>query len=229
MQNPHEVLAIIPARGGSKGIPRKNITNLSGKPLIAWSILAARHAKKVSRVIVSTEDQEIAEVAREWGAEVPFLRPAELAGDQADVGDALSYTINRLGGHGPGRVFAILFPTSPFRTPFLIDELLSAFDRGFHSVTTVRKLTPDPQLIYILNESTGELVNLYGEHDRHPPWKTYYRPYAVLHAHTFSTPSQNRHYLHVITDKCMLIDIDTPEDLHRAEAVISKGLFDFGF
>ncbi len=76
-----EILAIIPARGGSKGIPRKNIRPFSGYPLIAWSIAAAKQSKLVTRVIVSTDDEEIAEVAREFGAETPFLRPAEFAQD----------------------------------------------------------------------------------------------------------------------------------------------------
>jgi len=70
-----EILALIPARGGSKGIPRKNIRDFAGYPLIAWSIAAARQAKAVTRVVVSTDDLEIAEVARQYGAETPFLRP----------------------------------------------------------------------------------------------------------------------------------------------------------
>mgnify|MGYP000846022064 FL=1 len=77
-----EVLAIIPARGGSKGIPRKNIKSFAGFPLIAYSILAALRAESVTRVIVSTDDDEIACVARDWGADVPFMRPAELAQDK---------------------------------------------------------------------------------------------------------------------------------------------------
>src|SRR5512138_4044098 len=76
-----ETLALIPARGGSKGIPRKNIRNFAGYPLIAWSIAAAKQSSCVRRVIVSTDDPEIAAVAREHGAETPFLRPAELAQD----------------------------------------------------------------------------------------------------------------------------------------------------
>jgi len=76
-----EILAIIPARGGSKGIPHKNIRPFSGYPLIAWSIAAARQAKAVTRTLVSTDDEEIAALARQFGAETPFLRPTELAQD----------------------------------------------------------------------------------------------------------------------------------------------------
>ena len=78
-----EVLALIPARGGSKGIPRKNIRLFAGHPLIAWSIAAAKRSEYVTRVIVSTDDEEIAAVAREHGAETPFLRPAEFAQDNS--------------------------------------------------------------------------------------------------------------------------------------------------
>jgi len=81
------VLALIPARGGSKGIPRKNAMPIAGKPLIAWSILQALESNRVDRVVVSTDDQEIADIATTWGAEVPFIRPAHLATDDAlDIG-----------------------------------------------------------------------------------------------------------------------------------------------
>ena len=76
-----EVLAVIPARGGSKGIPRKNIKDFAGFPLIAYSIAAAKQSSLVTRVIVSTDDEEIAEIARQWGAETPFLRPEEFSRD----------------------------------------------------------------------------------------------------------------------------------------------------
>ena len=76
-----EILALIPARGGSKGIPRKNIRDFAGYPLIAWSIAAGLQSELVTRVIVSTDDEEIAAVAREYGAETPFLRPEQLAED----------------------------------------------------------------------------------------------------------------------------------------------------
>ena len=90
------ILAIIPARGGSKGIPGKNIKELAGKPLIAYTIEAARRAPSVSRVIVSTDSQEIADVAMRYGAEVPFLRPEELASDTAKTMDAVMYTLEEL-------------------------------------------------------------------------------------------------------------------------------------
>jgi N-acylneuraminate cytidylyltransferase len=118
-----EVLAIIPARGGSKGIPRKNIRLFSGYPLIAWSIAAGLKADLVTRVIVSTDDEEIAAVAREWGAETPFLRPAEFAQDKTTdlpvFQHALSWLAEREGYHPD--VVVQLRPTSPIRPAGLVD------------------------------------------------------------------------------------------------------------
>jgi len=208
-------------------LPRKNIIALAGKPLVAYSILAARYAKYITRVIVSTEDEEIAAVAKEWGAEVPFLRPGEMAEDNASVGDAISYTISRLGGHSENRVYVILFPTSPFRTPAFIDQMLEVLFSGYTSVATVKEVPIDPQILYMRDYKRWELINLLSETEAIPDWKRYYRQYATLYA---SMPQKlERHYYHVLSDRCMLIDIDTLEDLRLAEAVIDRGLFDFGF
>ena len=101
--------AIIPARGGSKGVPGKNIRALGGHPLIAYSIAAAKQAKNISRIIVSTDSQEIADAARSYGAETPFLRPAELALDSSTDYEALSHAITWLVSSGACRT---LSPTS---------------------------------------------------------------------------------------------------------------------
>ncbi len=222
-----ETIAIIPARGGSKGLPRKNIIDLAGKPLIAYSILAAKHSKFIDRVIVSTEDEEIAEVSKAWGAEVPFLRPKELAEDNSSIGDAISFTVKKLGGYGEKRAIVQLYPTSPFRTPALIDEMLSILFSGYNSVVTVKEVHFDPQFLYMWDEESKELVNLLSPENPIPSWKRYYRQYPVCLANMPNKPE--KHYFHVLTDKCMLIDIDTRRDLKCAEAIIKNGLFDFGF
>ncbi len=119
-----DVLAIIPARGGSKGIPRKNIKLLCGKPLIAWTIEEARKSKYVTRTIVSTDDPEIAGVAKSYGAEVPFLRPAEIAQDLSTDVEFLLHALDYLKareGYEPEIVLR-LPPTSPLRTAAHIDE-----------------------------------------------------------------------------------------------------------
>lgn len=118
-----EVLAVIPARGGSKGIPRKNVRLIAGKPLIAWMIEASRAARLVTRVIVSTDDSEIAKIAQAYGAEIPFMRPAEIAADlSADV-EFLSHALEILAadGYHPDVVLR-LPPTSPLTTAAHINE-----------------------------------------------------------------------------------------------------------
>jgi CMP-N,N'-diacetyllegionaminic acid synthase len=121
MTNP--VLALIPARGGSKGVPRKNVMLVAGKPLIAYSILQARASQRVDRVIVSTDDEEIAEVSRQWGAEVPFMRPAEFAQDLSPDIDVFRHALTWLKtheGYEPDLVVH-LRPTGPVRRVELID------------------------------------------------------------------------------------------------------------
>ncbi|QEE43680.1 acylneuraminate cytidylyltransferase family protein (plasmid) [Rhizobium sp. WL3] len=111
------VLALIPARGGSKGIPRKNLAPLGGRPLIAWTVLAALDAGCFSQVVVSTDDHEIAAIAKSYGAEVPFLRPEEFSSDMASAVGVIEHALAYFAGQG--EIFdavAYLQPTSPFRT-----------------------------------------------------------------------------------------------------------------
>lgn len=117
-------LAIIPARGRSKRIPRKNLANVGGKSLISWTIEAAREARRVSHVLVSTDDTEIADVARSMGVEVPWLRPEALAGDATPTLDVLIHALNWATEKiNPAPEFAVLLePTAPLRKPGQIDE-----------------------------------------------------------------------------------------------------------
>lgn len=124
-----KILAIIPARGGSKGVPRKNIRDLAGKPLIAWTIEAALASSGLDRVVVSTEDDEIAAISRDLGANVPFLRPPELAFDDTTTLAVLQDVLARLKaeeGYSP-EVVMTLQPTSPIRSTEHIDEAISLF------------------------------------------------------------------------------------------------------
>ena len=119
------ILGLINARGGSKGVPRKNVKSLGGKPLIAWTIEAARASRRLARLVVSTDDTEIASVARQFGAEVPFMRPQELATDTALQIDAISHALQTLGASGDDYdAVAILQPTCPMRQPGDIDGAL---------------------------------------------------------------------------------------------------------
>jgi len=114
--------ALIPARGGSKGIPRKNIKMIAGKPLIVWTIEAALRSSLLSAVVVSTDDLEIAEVARQAGAQVPFMRPAELAQDQTPGLDPVLHALDQLPQYDS---VLLLQPTSPLRTTEDIDGCLN--------------------------------------------------------------------------------------------------------
>lgn len=129
-------LAVIPARGGSKGLPRKNVRLLCGKPLIAWTIEAARRAETVGRIVVSTDDAEIAAVSRRWGAEV-VMRPADLSGDFSSSEAALEHVLRETGVHSGILVF--LQCTSPLTLPEDIDGTVRALARGFDSAFTATR------------------------------------------------------------------------------------------
>ena len=116
------ILGVTPARGGSKGVPKKNIKSLCGKPLIAWTIEAARRSQLLDNYVVSTEDDEIAQVAEEWGARVVW-RPAELATDEADTLPVLQHILK----HIPADTLVLLQATSPIRDADLIDRCIQRF------------------------------------------------------------------------------------------------------
>jgi len=143
------ILAIIPARGGSKGIPRKNIKPLMGKPLIGWSIDAAKQASCIDHIIVSTEDQEIASVARELGADVPFMRPAELAADDTPGIAPVLHAISQL----PDYEWVLLLqPTSPLRSAEDIDGVWQfCQERGAPSAVSVCEVGKHPYWMYRCN------------------------------------------------------------------------------
>ncbi len=122
-----KILAVIPARGGSKGIPRKNVKDLAGKPMIAYIIETTLRVSLVDRVVVSTDDQEIADVAQKYGAEVPFLRPAELATDEVPTLPVLQHVVQELklrDGYEPDYVL-LVYPTSPLLRAERIEEAIT--------------------------------------------------------------------------------------------------------
>ena len=139
-----KIVALIPARSGSKGVPGKNIKPLAGFPLIAYSIKAALKSKLIDRVIVSTDSEEYANIAREYGAEVPFLRPSELSGDKAADTDFFKHAIDWFienEGEVP-EYFAHLRPTTPLREPNVIDTALKSFiGSDFTALRSVHKMT----------------------------------------------------------------------------------------
>lgn len=128
MHKDKNIIALIPARGGSKSIPKKNIVDLGGFPLIAYSIAVAKMSKHISRIIVSTDSLEIAEIAKKYGAEVPFLRPAEFATDTAIDLDVVKHAFGWLEEHEKYKQEYMVFlrPTTPLRDPALVDQAIES-------------------------------------------------------------------------------------------------------
>lgn len=118
-------IGLIPARGGSKRLPRKNALLLAGKPLLAWTSMAAQAAQHLDRVILSTDNAELAEIGRAHGADVPFIRPAKLAGDAATSLGVIQHTLHWLREHGEHYDYLVMLqPTSPLRTALDIDNAI---------------------------------------------------------------------------------------------------------
>jgi CMP-N-acetylneuraminic acid synthetase len=224
MSPKQECIAIIPARGGSKGVPRKNIRPLGGKPLIAWSIEQALASGVVDRVVVSTEDEEIAEVSRQWGADVPFLRPMELAGDTSIVGEAVSWTLDRLSreqGVLPNRRL-ILYPTHPFRTLPMFREAVAALDGGSQCVHTVRVIHDSAERYAVMRG--GRLRQIAPRLPGAKPG-AYSRLYGLING-SRSPETGGPTTLLPVTDAVNLMDIDTYEDFELAELILAHGLYD---
>ena len=164
MVKSREVLAIIPARGGSKGIPGKNIKNFAGYPLISYSIVAGQRAKLVTRVIVSTDDEQIAGVARTWGAEVPFMRPAEFAQDETLDLPVAIHCLDWLAeqeGYYP-EIVVWLRPTSPIRPHDCVDDAIRLLCEH-PKADSVRGVVPsgqNPFKMWTFESGTGLMVPL---------------------------------------------------------------------
>ena len=126
-----KIVAIIPARGGSKSVPRKNITDVGGKPLIGFTIEEALKSNKVNEVVVTTDDEEIAEIARNFGASVPFMRPKELATDTAETAPAVLHCLRELEARKNVQYDAVLLlqPTTPFRKTQHIDDAITMMEK----------------------------------------------------------------------------------------------------
>lgn len=216
-----KTVAIIPARGGSKGLPRKNALYLNGKPLLAYSIETALNARLVDNVIVSTEDEELAEIAIAAGAEVPFKRTEELAEDNAPPGWAVDWTLARL--REEGRVWdgvITLYPTHPFRKPGMLDWAVSRLHDGYSAAITVKKILQD-NFSLCRRDERGSVFPLLDRDGTYP----YFRPFGTLHAQAFSTNTDT--VLIPLTDPVELIDIDSEADFDLAREVVLQELYDF--
>lgn len=238
-----EVLAIIPARGGSKGIPRKNIKEFAGYPLIAYSIAAGLHAETVTRTILSTDDEEIASVARQWGAETPFLRPAELASDGALDLPVYQHALKWLEekeGYKPD-VVVQLRPTSPVRPVDCVDRAVTMLLQN-PEADCVRGVVPagqNPYKMWRRDEKSGQISPLLhvpgipepfnAPRQILPPvyWQTGHidaiRPESILVKNSMT----GDRILGMVIDPQYTIDIDTPKDWARSEWLVWHGGLQF--
>lgn len=225
------IVAVIPARGGSKGIPRKNLARIAGRPLIAYAIAAARNAASVDRVLISTDDGEIADVARGLGAEVPFLRPPELADDTAPMLGVLRHALAWLESQGVAvEALVLLQPTSPLRTGRHVEEAIALFRSApASSVVSVVEVPHQFNPVSVMKLSDqGTLAPFLGDQAvvtrRQDKPKAYARngP-AVLVCHPETLRSGElygascRPYLMSEEDS---LDIDAPRDLILAEQAL---------
>lgn len=221
-----DVLGLIPARGGSKGIPRKNVVDLAGEPLIAHTIRAANEASTIDRTVVSTDDEEICEVATDSGADAPFLRPADLATDEAPTEPVVTHALEYLGGEGTCyETVVLLQPTSPLRDATAIDEALDRHERA-HADSLV-SVSVDHRYRW---ERTGDGADRKNSQERRarrqdkdPEFVENGAIYAVeteLFRETENLQA-GRTALYVM-DEADSVDIDTEFDLWLAEKILTE-------
>jgi CMP-N,N'-diacetyllegionaminic acid synthase len=234
-----KTIAIIPARGGSKGIPNKNLRKIEGKSLVEWSIMHAQQSKKVDRILVSTDSVEIQEVALNAGAEAPFLRPRELAADDVLDLPVFEHTLDWLAmneSYAPDLVVH-LRPTAPYRLPGWIDEAVSLLENNStaDAVRSVSEVTQHPFRVFEIND-IGMLDPIMKHRHPHPallrrqelPSMYFYN--CVIDVTRASTiiklkSMTGNNLLPWVMSADQVIDIDTPLDLSYAKwYMTNKGL-----
>tara|TARA_Y100000589_G_C27193399_1_gene645738 strand:+ start:3202 stop:3870 length:669 start_codon:yes stop_codon:yes gene_type:complete len=219
-------VALIPARSGSKGIPKKNIKLFNGKPLIYWSIKNALHNKNIERVIVSTDSEEIALIAKSFSAEVPFLRPADLAQDDTPGIAPVKHILDELPWVND---ILLLQPTSPLRREIDIDNIFNLRAKyGSDSAISLSTCSTHPNLIQQLKKTNHiEPLIKNSTIENRQSMKTYYRINGALY---LSTRKSIEKYSSLITPKTLgyimperfSIDIDTPLDWEIAEYLMKN-------
>lgn len=227
-----DVLAIITARGGSKGIPKKNIKGLQGKPLIVWTIEAAQRAHLLTDVIVSTDDEEIATVCRSAGASVPFLRPPELSTDAAKSIPVIQQALTFQATQGKTYEYVmILQPTSPFRTAEDIDACITiALDTGCDSVMSMVKLVDFSVAKLKRIDDTGHILPLHeaegteskSRHDLEGVYKRNCAIYLTKTEHIMNNDLFGQDSRAYIMPAERSVDINVPLDFLVAEVIAAS-------
>lgn len=227
------VLGLVPARGGSKGVPRKNVRLLGGRPLLAYTAECARAARGLSDVVLSTEDEEIARVGRDCGLEVPFLRPAELAGDETPMLPVVIHALRWLEEHGRRYdAVCLLQPTNPFRRPEDIDACIALLiEKSADAVVTVLPVPFEynPHWVYVrcaegcLHLATGEMAPI-GRRQDLPP--AVHREGSVYVVRRDVVLEQNSLYGRFLVGyeihPSRSVNVDSLEDWSRAERLLAE-------
>ncbi len=233
--NPWRVLGLLPARGGSKGIPRKNIRLLGGRPLLAYTATSALVARRLTRVVLSTEDPEVAAVGRQCGLEVPFVRPVELAQDTTPSLAVVQHALRWLETRGDRYdAVCLLEPTSPFRGAEEIDACVALLEQsGADAAITIRRVPDDfnPHWTYLpdadgsLRLSTGERTPVPRRQDLPP---AYHRDGSVYVTRRDVVLEQHSMYGERLVgypvDDRPWVNIDTAADWLRAEELMVAGM-----
>jgi len=229
-----KTIGIIPARGGSKGIPRKNIKLLADKPLIAWTIETALDSHVLDRIIVSTEDEQIAKVSREWGAEVPFLRPARLAEDSSPTIDVVLHALDymELKENFYANYVLLLQPTSPLRTSQDIDNAQQMASRhNADAVVSICMANPHPYLAkrLIADGTIADFIPQKTVYTRRQELPPAYALNGAIYLNRRSSLLQEKTFLPVGTYGYIMpeehsIDIDNPWDFHLADLILRDRL-----
>lgn len=224
------IIALITARGGSKGLPRKNVLNLNGTPLIGWTIGAALGCKLIDKVYVSTEDQEIADISKLFGAEV-IDRPAELASDSSSSEGVIEHTISELEAQGARlNTIVLLQPTSPLRTTQHIDDALNIYtSKSADCVISVFEPSHTPIKAYIEQED-GAITGLYSlsaPYTRRQDLPKSYQPNGAIYAFSVEKFKLNNKIPRInvfpyIMSELESADIDTKEDLAHVEQLLES-------
>ena len=236
-----EVLALIPARGGSKSIPLKNIRPFAGHPLIAYSIAAGLASEKVTRVIVSTDDDEIADIARQFGAQIPFIRPAEFSQDDTPDLPVFQHALDWLAEHENYKpeIIVQLRPTSPFRRVLHIDQAVNRLieQPDADAVRTVCVPFQNPFKMWRINEDglmfplmETDFAEPYNTPRQSLPavyWQTGYVDAAWADTITGKYSMTGDRILPLIIEPSEWIDIDSPDDWRRAERLLESGEITF--
>ena len=226
----YKILAIIPARGGSKGIRRKNLQKLSGKPLIAHTIIAAKKTKSINKIIVSTDDKEIEKISKNNGAEVPFLRPKQISKDTSSTIEVIKHALKFLQenqSYVPD-IIILLQPTSPLRTSQLITKTINTLKKSkATSVITVSKITKHPYAAYWLkNDFLKPFEKNFTKYSRRQEFPDLFFPTGAVYTFWYDT-LKKFNSLHgpkikpiVVHDED--IDIDNLQDLFFAEMMLKN-------